>query len=88
MDDVSKLGPLWVSQLRKEVAARRNRAAESLMTVKPEGAYAEQHRMLIKAADVMLEAEGLLAALQKIAAGDYAQADVLAREALEAADLA
>jgi hypothetical protein len=66
MDDVSKLGPLWVSQLTKEVAARRNRAAESLLTVNPEGAYADQHRMLIGAANAMLVAPALLAALREI----------------------
>jgi hypothetical protein len=60
MDDVSKLGPLWVSQLRQEVAARRNRATESLMTVNPDGSYAEQHRMLIQSANVMLAAPELL----------------------------
>jgi hypothetical protein len=88
MDDASKLGPLWVSQLRKEVASRRNRAAENLLTINPDGDFAKQHRMLIEAADAMLEAQGLLAALRKIAAGDYAQADVVAQEALEAAGLA
>lgn len=66
MDDVSKLGPLWVSQLRKEVAARSNRAAESLLTVNPDGAYADQHRMLIDAANTMLAAPALLAALRQI----------------------
>ncbi|MFS2027104.1 hypothetical protein [Massilia sp. CT11-137] len=66
MDDVSTLGPLWVGQLRKEVAARRNRAAESLMTVNQDGAYAEQHRMLIEAANTMLAAPDLLEALQAL----------------------
>lgn len=66
MDDVSKLGPLWVSQLTKEVAARRNRASESLLTVNPEGTYADQHRMLIDAANVMLAAPALLTALRQI----------------------
>jgi len=64
MDDVSKLGPLWVSQLREEVSTRRNRAAESLLTVNPDGAYAEQHRVLIEAANTMLAAPYLLEALQ------------------------
>jgi hypothetical protein len=66
MDDVSKLGPLWVSQLKKEVTARRNRAAESLLTVNPEGPYADQHRMLIETANAMIVAPDLLAALREI----------------------
>lgn len=66
MDDVSKLGPLWVSQLTKEVVARRNRAAESLLTVNPEGAYADQHRMLVDAANTMLAASDLMEALRNL----------------------
>jgi hypothetical protein len=66
MDDASNLGPLWVSQLRKEVASRRNRAAENLLTINPDGDFARQHRMLIEAADAMLEAQGLLTALRQI----------------------
>jgi hypothetical protein len=66
MDDVSKLGPLWVSQLKKEVAARRNRAEENLLTIKPEGDFAKQHRALIDAANVMLAAPELLEALRGV----------------------
>lgn len=64
MDDVTTLGPLWVKQLEQEVQKRRNRAAENLMLVKKDGAFAEQHRQLIAAADCMLAAPELLAALQ------------------------
>jgi hypothetical protein len=82
MDDASKLGPLWVGQLRKEVAGRRNRAAENLLTINPDGDFAKQHRMLIKAADVMLEAEVLLDALR----GAESLIDTLALACLDRVD--
>ena len=80
MDDVSKLGPLWVRQLRKEIAARRNRAAESLMTVNPDGAHADQHRMLIEAANTMLAAPELLEALRELDACYCEAGQELSRE--------
>ncbi len=64
MDDVSKLGPLWVSQLTREVTSHRNRAAENLLTIKPEGSFAAQHRLLIDAANAMIAAPALVTALQ------------------------
>ena len=68
MDDVSKLGPLWVSQLIKDVTRHRNQAAENLLIIKPEGDFAKQHRMLVDAANAMLVAPQMVAALREIAA--------------------
>jgi hypothetical protein len=56
MMDGSKLGALWVSQLRQTVTERRNRCAENLLTLNPDGDYAKHHYMLIAAADAMLAA--------------------------------
>ena len=70
MDDVSKLGPLWVAQLTKEVAHRRNRATESLLTISQEGDFAKQHLMLIGAANAMLAAPQLVAALEMVRDAD------------------
>lgn len=75
MDDVSKLGPLWVGQLKKEVAMRRNRAAENMLTIKAGGDFAKQHEMLIDAANAMLAAPELLAALINLLAMCERQAD-------------
>lgn len=66
MDDVSKLGPLWVAQLTREVARRRNAATESLLTINPDGDFAKQHLMLIGAANAMLAAAQLVAALRDL----------------------
>lgn len=92
MDDVSKLGSLWVGQLTAEVAHRRNRAAESLLTINPEGEFAKQHLMLIATANAMLAAPQLVAALHKISEGakacDTNDGEAWAQELYEAGRIA
>lgn len=80
MDDVSKLGPLWVAQLTKEVARHRNAATESLLLIDQDGDFAKQHLLLIGAANTMLAAPQLMTALR---AGRVA-IDVLMASLIEA----
>jgi hypothetical protein len=56
MDDVSKLGPLWVNELIHHVQSKRNRVAENMLLIKPDGDYAKQHQMVLDVADRMLAA--------------------------------
>lgn len=56
MSNLSKLGPMWVGELIHKVQFTRNRTAESLALLKPDGDYAKQHQMVLDVADRMLAA--------------------------------
>jgi hypothetical protein len=56
MNDLSKLGPLWVKDLVHRVQSTRNCYAENLLLLKPDGDYAKQHQMVLDVADRMLAA--------------------------------